>query len=66
MEVQDDMFDNALLPYRHYSATLGKFLPECEGKVRPPWANNDFSFRFTGQVPVSAYEDLIDGWPYAD
>ena len=36
-------------------ATLGIPMPVPEEKVRPPWANYNFSYRFTGEVPLSVY-----------
>jgi len=36
--------------------TLGVLPPESEGKSQPPWAEHQFSFRFTGLPPLEAYE----------
>ncbi len=44
------------------SATLGKFLPESTGEMQPPWAERNFSFRFSGQVPLESYPSyLLEG-----
>ncbi len=40
-------------------ATLGKFAAESEAKMRPPWAETSFSFRFSGLPPVEVYDDYI-------
>ena len=42
---------------RRYSATLGKFLPGNTAKMQPPWAEHNFSHRFTGLPPVEVYEN---------
>ena len=47
---------NDTLTYEHFSATLGIPLPLPEGKSEPPWAQHDFSYRFTGLPPVEVYE----------
>ena len=47
---------NETLTYAHFSATLGIPLPLREGESEPPWAQHDFSYRFTGLPPVEVYE----------
>ncbi len=37
-------------------ATLGILMPVDTAEERPPWAKPLFSHAFTGQVPVSVYE----------
>ncbi len=40
--------------------TLQNLSPESEGKSCPPWGQRQFSYRFTGQPPVSVYDDLLE------
>ena len=42
-----------------FYATLGKFLPVSTAKMQPPWAEHNFSHRFSGDVPVEVYEQLM-------
>ncbi len=43
----------------YYSVTLGMFQRFPEGKVEPPWAQPQFSFRFSGVPPVECYDEMI-------
>jgi len=42
-----------------YECTLGSSDAVAEGKMRPPWAETSFSYRFTGVPPLEAYEGLL-------
>ena len=45
---------------QRWSVTLGKFLAVPEGESGPPWAQQHFSFRFSGLPPVEAYEETMN------
>jgi len=50
--------DTKVLHWPARKATLGKPAAGSTGKSQPPWAERNFSHRFTGTVPVNIYADL--------
>ncbi len=43
------------------TVTLLQSLPEPKQKVEPPWAQQHFSYRFTGEPPVDVYDSSFIG-----
>ncbi len=60
-----DMLVKRDLRFRAFYDTLRIPLPISEGKVEPPWAQPQFSYRFSGLPPVEAYDPFIS-WRMCD
>ena len=59
MNVLRGAMKDGVLTFMDSCDNLGKAAPEAKGKAEPVWVQPKFSFRFTGQVPLSVYAD----WP---
>ncbi len=57
---------NTLHTRRRWSATLGKFVAVSEGEEGPVWVQPQFSYAFTGQPPLEAYEEIQLEFDFVD